>query len=163
MLWFLFEKLWNYFMEIQIFPRQCQNCKAVCIYVCVCTPPPAPCMYTVLQEVFYSLSAASLHFYSYQIFLRVSFSRIEFLTTETSKPQICMAAKFCSREEKGFSITECSVLLCMLTHSSLKILRNLAAWEPGTVQSNSLILPFLFDLCHLLSNIDEVEAGAKEA
>lgn len=46
-------------MEVETFPRQCQICKAECLSVCLCTS--APCLYPVLQEAVYILSAVPLY------------------------------------------------------------------------------------------------------
>lgn len=58
-------------MAIQTSPRQCQDYKAVSMYVWMY---PHPCLYTVFQEVVYSLSVALLLMFIPN--LQVSFSRI---------------------------------------------------------------------------------------
>lgn len=135
-------------MEIQSSPGQCWNCKAACLCVCAC-----PSMSRVFQDLVWSLAAAPLY-----IHLGVSFSRTEFLTHETFK---CDWQLNSAPEGKVCSITESSVLPCMLAHNNLKMLRNLAAWEVGIAQRHSLFIPLLTVLCCLLANICEAGSGGK--
>lgn len=135
-------------MEIQSSPGQCWNCKAACLCVCAC-----PSMSRVFQDLVWSLAAAPLY-----IHLWVSFSRTEFLTHETFK---CDWQLNSAPEGKVCSITESSVLPCMLAHNNLKMLRNLAAWEVGIAQRHSLFIPLLTVLCCLLANICEAGSGGK--
>lgn len=156
MLCFLFKKIWNCFMEIENCPRlELRGC----VFVCMCTPPPCTECY---QELVYSLAGCCCSLHSHQFFLQLwaSFSRTEFLTSESSKFQVRLAAKFHSRGKGVFNNRTFSSS-CTLAHSNLKMLMNLAAGEAGIAQRRSLIIPHLTVPCCLLANICEVGSGGK--
>lgn len=86
-------------MEIQTSLRQWWSCKAVC-FLCMCTPPPhAECYrncfiaWLLLLFVFTPNFSSALSFF---------LEETEFLSSETSKFQVWLAAKFCSRGTEVF-------------------------------------------------------------
>lgn len=117
-----------------------------CVFVCVHTPS----MYRVLQELVPTLAAAPLYIPA-KFFFNCEFPFPELNFSPLKPPSSRSDWQLNSAPEgKGCSITEPSVLPCMLAHSNLKMLSNVAAWEAGTAQRHSLIIPLWTGPCCLL-------------